>query len=60
MEYGYPSWWTLNLKAGYRFSEHVDLMLAVENLFDQFYKAHASGIAGPGRNFLLRARIQLG
>jgi hemoglobin/transferrin/lactoferrin receptor protein len=59
MEYGYPSWWTLNLKTGYRFGRHFDLMLAVENLFDQFYKVHASGIAAPGRDFLIRARIHL-
>ena len=34
-------------------------MLAIENLFDQFYKPYASGISAPGRNFILTARFTL-
>jgi hemoglobin/transferrin/lactoferrin receptor protein len=59
MEFGFPSWWTLNLKAGINIGEYVDLMVAVENLFDQFYKPYASGVSAPGRNFLLTARITI-
>ncbi len=59
MEYGYPSWWTLNLKAGYQLGEKIDIILAVENLMDRFYKPWASGISAPGRNVLLAARFSL-
>ncbi len=58
-EYGFPSWWTLNLNAGVQAGSHLDLMLAVENLFDQFYKPYASGISAPGRNFILTLRYAL-
>ncbi len=59
MEFGYPAWWTLNLKAGYQFGEKIDLILAVENLMDRFFKPWASGISAPGRNILLTARFSL-
>lgn len=59
MEYGYPSWWTLNLKAGFELGQNIDLMLAVENLFDEFYKPHASGVSAAGRNFILSARFSM-
>ena len=59
MEYGYPAWWTLNLKAGFHLGERIDLMLALENLLDQFYKPWASGISAPGRNIILSARFKI-
>jgi hemoglobin/transferrin/lactoferrin receptor protein len=59
MEDGFPSWWTANLKVGYRAGLYVDLMLAVENLLDQFYKPYASGVSAPGRNFIISARFTL-
>jgi hemoglobin/transferrin/lactoferrin receptor protein len=59
MEYGFPSWWTLNMKAGLNLGNRVDLMLAVENMLDQFYKPYASGVSAPGRNFILTARITI-
>ena len=59
MEYGFPSWWTANIKAGFDVSEHFKFILAIENLFDQFYKPYASGISAPGRNFILTARFSL-
>jgi len=59
MEEGFPAWWTMNLKGGITVGDHLDFMLAVENLFDQFYKAYASGISAPGRNFILTARFIL-
>lgn len=59
MEYGFPSWWTLNMKAGLKMGEHLDLMVAVENLLDQFYKPYASGVSAPGRNFIFSARITI-
>jgi hemoglobin/transferrin/lactoferrin receptor protein len=59
MEEGFPAWWTANLKGGITLGKHLDLMLALENLLDQFYKAYASGISAPGRNFILTARFSL-
>ncbi len=59
MEFGFPSWWTANLKAGFRLATCFDLMVAIENLLDQFYKPYASGLSAPGRNFLVTARFTL-
>ena len=59
MEYGFPSWWTANIKLGYNAGKHFDFMLAIENLFDQFYKPYAAGVSSPGRNFILTARFTL-
>jgi hemoglobin/transferrin/lactoferrin receptor protein len=59
MQDGFPSWWTANLKGGFRVGERFDFLLAIENLLDQFYKPYASGISAPGRNFILTARFTL-
>lgn len=59
MQYGYPAWWTANIKAGIAAGTHLNFILAIENLFDQFYKPYASGVSGPGRNFILSARFTL-
>ncbi len=57
MEYGFPSWWTLNLKTGFDLGHNFSLMIAIENLLDEFYKPYASGISAPGRNLILTARF---
>lgn len=59
MAYGFPSWWTANVKTGFQTGDHLDFMLAIENIFDKFYKPYASGISAPGRNFILTARFTL-
>ncbi len=59
MEYGFPSWWTANIKVGFEVGRYIDFMLAVENLFDQFYKPYAGGVSGAGRNFILTARFTI-
>jgi hemoglobin/transferrin/lactoferrin receptor protein len=59
MVYGFPSWWTANMKVGFRALKHFDFMLAVENMFDQFYKPYASGISATGRNFIVSVRFSL-
>jgi hemoglobin/transferrin/lactoferrin receptor protein len=59
MIYGFPAWWTANIKAGFVAGSHLNFILAIENLFDQFYKPYASGVSGPGRNFILSARFTL-
>jgi len=59
MAYGYPSWWTANIKAGFRAGAYLHFIFAIENLFDEFYKPYASGVSRPGRNFILSARFTL-
>ena len=59
MVYGFPSWWTANLKVGFGAWKYLDFMIAMENLFDQFYKPYASGVSASGRNFILTARFTL-
>lgn len=48
---GMPAWWTLNLRGGFRFNKNLTLQTGVDNLLDVQYRAFASGINGPGRNF---------
>ena len=59
MEYGFPSWWTANIKLGFGVTKFMEFMIAVENLFDQFYKPYASGVSAPGRNLILTARFSM-
>ena len=59
MQYGFPSWWTLNMKSGFNLGQHFEIMLAVENLFDEFYKPYAAGISAAGRNFIVTARFSM-
>jgi hemoglobin/transferrin/lactoferrin receptor protein len=53
---GMPEWFTANLRAGYRFSRYLSLQAGVDNIFDVQYRAFASGINGPGRNFWVTVR----
>jgi hemoglobin/transferrin/lactoferrin receptor protein len=53
---GFPAWYTVNLRSQYRINEQFSVQLAIENLFDRFYKTFASGIAAPGRNIILTLR----
>ncbi len=59
MDYGFPSWWTANIKFGFKLGPYLDCILSAENLFDQFYKPYASGVSAPGRNFILTVRFTL-
>jgi len=54
-----PGWFTLNFKTSYNISNRVDLMAGVENIFDLRYRPYSSGIAAPGRNFVISARIRI-
>jgi hemoglobin/transferrin/lactoferrin receptor protein len=51
-----PSWYTLNIKAMYQFTNHLSISAGVENLTDQRYRPYSSGIVAPGRNFILSLR----
>ena len=48
-----PSWATLNLKGLYHAQKHLSVSLGVENITDVRFRTYSSGIAAPGRNFIL-------
>lgn len=54
-----PGWFTLNFKMTFNISNRVDLTAGLENILDLRYRPYSSGIAAPGRNFLLSARIRI-
>ncbi len=51
-----PSWWTLNMKGSYVFSNNFIATLGIENILDKRYRPYSSGIAAAGRNFILSVR----
>jgi hemoglobin/transferrin/lactoferrin receptor protein len=56
---GFPSWYTLNLKASVKISRNARAQFSVENILDRYYKVFASGISAPGRNFVLSLRVNI-
>lgn len=48
-----PSWYTLNVKAMYAFTDKFSVTTGIENLTDQRYRPYSSGISAPGRNFII-------
>ncbi|WP_461444385.1 TonB-dependent receptor [Maribacter sp.] len=53
-----PSWYTLNLRSQYAISNAFKATMNLENLTDQRYRTYSSGIAAPGRNFILGLAYQ--
>lgn len=51
-----PSWYTLNLKAQFQITTDLLISSGVENILDERYRPYSSGIAAPGRNYLLSLR----
>jgi hemoglobin/transferrin/lactoferrin receptor protein len=54
---GMPSWYTINLRAGYQVNTYLALQLGVDNLLDLQYRTFASGINSPGRNIFGTIRV---
>ncbi|MBL7781799.1 MAG: TonB-dependent receptor [Saprospiraceae bacterium] len=54
---GMPGWFTLNLRATYRFSQVFALQTGLENILDRQYRNFASGINAPGRNVWVTLRV---
>lgn len=54
-----PGWYTLNIKSMVNFTENIAISAGIENLTDQRYKTYSSGIAAPGRNFVMSLRIKM-
>jgi len=53
-----PSWWTLNYRMAYSFSEKFAANMALENILDKRYSPYSSGIAAPGRNVIFSVRYR--
>jgi hemoglobin/transferrin/lactoferrin receptor protein len=51
-----PSWYTVNFRSQYKISENLETNISLENITDQRYRAYSSGIAAPGRNFIVGIR----
>lgn len=51
-----PGWQTFNFKFNTKLNDYISISGGVENIFDQHYKPFASGISGPGKNFILALR----
>lgn len=56
---GTPGYDVLNLRAGLRLACDTWLLLSVENLTDENYRVHGSGVNEPGRNFVLGLDLRL-
>jgi hemoglobin/transferrin/lactoferrin receptor protein len=54
-----PSWYTLNFKAMYQLTDNFSVSTGLENITDQRYRPYSSGIAAPGRNFIISLRATL-
>jgi len=51
-----PGWYTLNIKATYKLTDHFVVSGGVENITDIRYRPYSSGMVAPGRNFILALR----
>ena len=56
-EGGTPGWWTLNLRAGLRPVEWLQISVGGSNLTNQPYKVHGSGVHGPGATAWLALEV---
>lgn len=52
-----PSWYTLNVKASYRFSSQVSAQFGWENMTNQRYRPYSSGVVAAGSNIIASVRV---
>lgn len=50
---GTPGYTVWTLRTGWRINDIITVSADIENLFDEDYRIHGSGINEPGRNFIL-------
>jgi hemoglobin/transferrin/lactoferrin receptor protein len=55
---GTPGYAVFNLRAGWNPCRFASIVAAVENLTDEDYRIHGSGLNEPGRNFVLTAEMK--
>lgn len=51
-----PAWYTLNYKAMYHVTPQITVTAGLENITDRRYRPYSSGIAAPGRNFIVSVK----
>ncbi len=56
-EGGTPGWWTLNLRAGIRPVDWLQISVGGSNLLDELYKVHGSGVYGAGATAWLALEV---
>lgn len=49
---GTPGYTIVSLRSGWRISDSLDVAVALENLLDEDYRVHGSGVNEPGRNLV--------
>ncbi len=54
---GMPGYAVLSLRPGWRVDEHTSLTFAIENVTNEDYRIHGSGLNEPGRNFILGLEV---
>ena len=52
-EGGTPAYTVLHLRSGWELNENTSISLAIENVFDENYRVHGSGLNEPGRNLVV-------
>jgi outer membrane receptor protein involved in Fe transport len=52
-----PGFVSLNLSSSLALTDHLDLALALTNVFDRNYRVHGSGVDAPGLNAFMRLRV---
>ena len=57
-EGGTPGYVVFSLKSGFKRTKNEQLALTFENIFDQKYKTHGSGIYAPGRSVVVNYSIK--
>jgi hemoglobin/transferrin/lactoferrin receptor protein len=55
---GTPGWITVTIRGGWQINPVFQIRVALENLFNQPYREHGSGISAPGRNFVLAVQAR--
>jgi outer membrane receptor protein involved in Fe transport len=55
---GTPGWSTLNFRSVWNVWSQLKLNLTFENILDETYKEHGSGIYSPGKNFVVGLRYE--
>jgi hemoglobin/transferrin/lactoferrin receptor protein len=52
---GTPGYAVYHLRGGVRVTKNLNVALGLENIFDDDYRVHGSGVNEPGRNLILTA-----
>jgi hemoglobin/transferrin/lactoferrin receptor protein len=56
---GTPGYTVLNLRSDWQVNPHLSLSLALDNLTDEDYRVHGSGVNEPGRNVIMSLAVSL-